>query len=721
MNREDKEAKILEEKSNSPANLSVIVPVYNHPEAPGTLLGRLLPVLRDSSEAVLDWRILFVDDGSSKKNSTTVKDALRDAVARDNRVGWVSLRRNRGQQTAVFCGLREILKASPAEENHFIITMDDDLKHPPECIPQLLEKIRRGKDLVYAIPKKNASRKSIYQSLGRYLRDLFFRSALGVPAGIKVGSFRIFTSELGARIVSEKVPFIYISALAFRHSPRAGQLEYSLNCSHRNELTRYTPLKRTLVLLRLLLYYSPLLGALVSRLYRAGMNREKQGRCGTKARGGWADHGRIRLHILGAGFCQVSAIKRARELGVTTIVSDMKPDAPGFAFADEVSLASTFDPDGVIEDARRFGSTAFLTTGTDQPVLTAALAAEKLGIPYFLDPHRARLVTNKREMKQAFTNLGVPSSPFLIIHETATLETLASLTPPYVVKPLDSQGQRGVYRLETAWEVIRALPKVLSYSREEEALVEEYYPAGEVTVSGWVEKGEYLHLTMTDRVTRDNLPHIGVCVAHHYPSRFHKKEEEVIEITKRIVRGFGISRGPLYIQYLIGEAGVRVNEAACRLGGAYEDEFIPFITGVDILDIMVRMSCGLEYPLPDQQAIFRHRRKRYVSLQMFFCRSGTLHSGQGMEKALRLPGILGGRFLLSSGTEIGNRENSTQRAGYFIAAGSSPEEVNRRTMQAFRCLTMKTPKGKELLTSSPVLLTSDSAKYMGADLQDLGL
>ena len=235
--------------------------------------------------------------------------------------------------------------------------------------------------------------------------------------------------------------------------------------------------------------------------------------------------------------------------------------------------------------------------------------------------------------------------------------------------------------------------------------MEEYYPSEEVTVSGWVENGIYHHLTTTDRVTSENLPSIGICPAHLFPCSFPDHEASLIEYTRKIVEGFGIKKGPIYFQYLIGKEGIRINEAACRLGGAYEDEFIPWITGVDILDIMLKMTCGLPYSFPGYDIIRKYRENKYMALQMFFYTRGILHSQRGIEKITAMKGILGGRFLLSEGTEIKTRENSTQRAGYFIAAGNSIEEVNKLTVKAFGFLKAEDSKGKSLLKQQPILLT----------------
>ncbi len=306
------------------------------------------------------------------------------------------------------------------------------------------------------------------------------------------------------------------------------------------------------------------------------------------------------LHILGGGPGQLSAIKRINDRDFKVIVSDLDPNAPGIKLSDYKSYASTFDEEGVFNDAIKFGSSHLMTTGTDQPVLTAARVSKRLNLPYFLTPEQALIVTNKKIMKNSMRNVDIPTMPFVILKEDFSDAEIKCLTFPLVIKPLDSQGQRGVLKVNSPGEIRDSFKTVLSFSRENEILAEEYYPSNEITVNGWVDNGKTKILMVTDRVTIDNGPHLGVCVSHRYPSIFHSRMDELKILINNLTEMIGLKYGPIYFQILGGDRGFVVNEIACRLGGAYEDEFIPVMTGVPIMDIMIDMTAGMEYNFPDQ-------------------------------------------------------------------------------------------------------------------------
>jgi dolichol-phosphate mannosyltransferase/undecaprenyl-phosphate 4-deoxy-4-formamido-L-arabinose transferase len=89
------------------------------------------------------YEIIFVDD-CGLDNTWQV---LQDLVVRDTAVTAIQLMRNSGQSNATLCGLAHA-------RGELVFTMDDDLQHPPEEIPRLLEAINEDVDVVMGVPMK---------------------------------------------------------------------------------------------------------------------------------------------------------------------------------------------------------------------------------------------------------------------------------------------------------------------------------------------------------------------------------------------------------------------------------------------------------------------------------------------------------------------------------------------------------------------------------------
>lgn len=406
----------------------------------------------------------------------------------------------------------------------------------------------------------------------------------------------------------------------------------------------------------------------------------------------------MRLMVLGGGFSQLRAIRRAKERGFEVMVADYDPDAPGHALADRVSFASTFNPNEVIADARRFRPDGIITLGTDQPVLTAALAADELGLPFPLDPETALVVTNKKAMKNRLSAAGLPVTDYRILTADFTDSDLTGLTFPAVTKPLDSQGQRGVFLVDAPAHVKPVVPEVLRWSRQDEFILESFYPSEEITVNGWVTGGRLHILTVVDRVTRMFPPNIGVCTAHRYPSRhLPHYGAGIIELSEAITEAAGITEGPVYYQMLIGNEGIRVNEIACRLGGAYEDRYMVFETGVDTVDLLIDSGLGRTPPAGTFSACAFPGHRFFVSVPLVFTGPGIVAENGSVADILEIPGVIGGGYLLQPGTHVGRIENSTRRAAWAVITGATRKDVNSALDAVFTRLNIRDIHGRNMV------------------------
>ena len=144
-----------EERANGRRRLVVVTPCYNE-EA---VVERFHEELVKELEALegLDFRVLFVDDGSTDGTLARL-NALRE---RDPRVMVASLSRNFGHQIALSAGLS---RAS----GDAVVVMDSDLQHPPSTIPRLVEEWREGHDVVSAV-RTQTSKASFLKKLNSKL------------------------------------------------------------------------------------------------------------------------------------------------------------------------------------------------------------------------------------------------------------------------------------------------------------------------------------------------------------------------------------------------------------------------------------------------------------------------------------------------------------------------------------------------------------------------
>lgn len=163
-----------------PKTISVVVPVYNSQESLELLSDRLCRVLKDHSEK---FEVIFVNDGSRDKSWNLICKIADSNQA----VKGINLMRNYGQHNALLAGIR-------MAQYDLIVTIDDDLQHPPEEIPKLLEKLDEGYDVVYGATEEG--KHSLSRNIASQVTKLAFQSIMHVRVARKISAFRVFRISL---------------------------------------------------------------------------------------------------------------------------------------------------------------------------------------------------------------------------------------------------------------------------------------------------------------------------------------------------------------------------------------------------------------------------------------------------------------------------------------------------------------------------------------------
>lgn len=160
--------------------VSVVIPVYRGSRTLGELLSRLAVVLDALSSA---YEVILVDDGSPDDSWVVISDLAQ----RYRFVVGIRLNRNYGQHSALLCGIREARYDTT-------ITMDDDLQHAPEDLPQLIGLLDKY-DVAYAAPRGNEPH-GIARGIASRLVKAMLSRGMGASAASHASAFRAFKTPL---------------------------------------------------------------------------------------------------------------------------------------------------------------------------------------------------------------------------------------------------------------------------------------------------------------------------------------------------------------------------------------------------------------------------------------------------------------------------------------------------------------------------------------------
>jgi polyisoprenyl-phosphate glycosyltransferase len=178
-------------------HISVVVPVFN---SAATLEELFLRTQAALTGAGYSFEMIFVHDGGME-DSWDVISTLKSAHPKE--VVAIRLARNFGQHNATMCGIHHAV-------GDYVVTIDDDLQHPPEEILLLLQRQQEtGREMVYGV--FTLKQHSWLRNLGsRALNKIFKHFASGMPNG---SSFRLLTRNLAQEIGRHRLPFVFLDQI----------------------------------------------------------------------------------------------------------------------------------------------------------------------------------------------------------------------------------------------------------------------------------------------------------------------------------------------------------------------------------------------------------------------------------------------------------------------------------------------------------------------------
>lgn len=186
--------------------LSVVIPCYRAEQALPELLARLHPCL----EALgVPYEVVLVDDCSPDGTSAA---AARE-VARYPHLRYIELMFNVGQFRALMCGFAHA-------RGRFVVTMDDDLQHPPEELPRLYRHLLEHPELDAVFGSYLTKQHSSGRNLGSLLIRMVNTYIFGKPPGLIMSSFRCLRCELVSALLAHRTRYPVIGPLILSSTRR---------------------------------------------------------------------------------------------------------------------------------------------------------------------------------------------------------------------------------------------------------------------------------------------------------------------------------------------------------------------------------------------------------------------------------------------------------------------------------------------------------------------
>lgn len=159
----------MEKSKESPEiDISIVVPLFNEEES----LSELTEAIERSVSETYSYEVIFVDDGSTDRSFEVIKGL----AAKHEQVRGISFSHNYGKSVALQAGFEEV-------KGKYIVTMDADLQDDPNEVPDMIQMLKGGLDMVSGWKKER------FDPISKTVPSKFFNYVTRKAAGIHLHDF----------------------------------------------------------------------------------------------------------------------------------------------------------------------------------------------------------------------------------------------------------------------------------------------------------------------------------------------------------------------------------------------------------------------------------------------------------------------------------------------------------------------------------------------------
>lgn len=391
---------------------------------------------------------------------------------------------------------------------------------------------------------------------------------------------------------------------------------------------------------------------------------------------GWILYGKVKrfqvknILVMGAGVYQLPLIQKAKAMGHRVAVVSPVGNYPGLGVADEIIDLDTRDHIGVLEQAKRIGIDAVLTTGTDVAVPTIGYLVDELGLPG--TGYKAALRSmDKSLMKQCFAEHGVQTAEFNLVDSFEELNAAAEkIGFPVMVKAVDSSGSRGITQVRVSEELEKAYLEAKSVSKSDCVVVEQYLDGVEIGVDTIISGNQAVEVFLHEKFVTP--PPVSAPVGHMMPLRIPEEVEiKTKELLGKAARALGLQNTVANADVMIVDGEPFLIEMSARMGGTCIPEVIGNYTGVDIYEFMLKLALAEQNILPNE-----YNKQVTVALLLRVNKTGKIKNIFIPNSTKNHPNIVDLVVDVDIDDPVCAFKVGPDRVGHIIVKADSPDEAS---------------------------------------------
>lgn len=378
------------------------------------------------------------------------------------------------------------------------------------------------------------------------------------------------------------------------------------------------------------------------------------------------------IMIIPGGEFQIPIIKKAKELGFKVIVTDKNKDAAGFLYADFYKCIDTCDRDLLLKYVQEVKPNGIITDQTDMAVNTVAYLNEK-NSSNGISVEKANLFTNKYLMRDFCNKNGFNYPQYKLCSDIDEVKDFCNKVGfPIILKPLTNQSSKGVNKVNSEDEIIVKYKDTFNFSNNKKVLAEKYIDGIEYTVEGFKTKEKHISLAVSEKKHFKNNEMVA-CKLLYLNTDNNVKFDRLKDINNSLIEKMQLPFGITHAEYKHCNGEFYLIEIAARGGGTkISSDIIHRMSGVDVNELLIKYALNAEF----DKDIVIEKNETFMILEFFDIKCGKVKDISGIQAIKAMNNVIELKLNFAIGEYVGNPEDDSKRAGYYIAVGKDLQEID---------------------------------------------
>ena len=382
-----------------------------------------------------------------------------------------------------------------------------------------------------------------------------------------------------------------------------------------------------------------------------------------------------------AGKWQTNGIKEAKKLGLNIISFDQNKKAEGFKYSDICYQCDINNIEFILKKIHKnkikiSGAICFCS---EVGMNSVNIIRNRMNLPCKNNLYDNLI--NKIEQKKAWNKNFLPITKkwnyFSNINES--LIYAKSLKKPFIIKPSDSSGSRGVTKISNNYNIKKSLINAFNYSNNSKIIIEDFLYGKEFAIEIFVINKIVKILSISEK---KKIKHTNLTVANEYftPNLSPLLVSKINKITRKAINALQYNNGPGHLEIVINKnKDLFLLEFAGRGGGFnVYDKYVPLLSGINLPKISILQAIGHKIKI--------HKIKKTRGIIRYFpAKKGKISSIKGIEQANKLTSVIAESFV-KIGDNVKKAKSDGDRLGCLISYHNDYKKMIMNASKATRLI-----------------------------------